>query len=806
MSSYLQDLRYAFRMLLKKPGFTCIALLAIALGIGTNTVVFSTVNALMLHPFNFSTQDRLVSLWEQNLELGVTRGSVAPGNFVDWQDQNHVFEQVVAFNKRHFNLTEGEQPERVSGAQVTANFFNSLDVRAEQGRTFSTEEEQEGHAQVALLKHGLWQRRFAGDPAIVGKTIRLDSKTYTVVGIMPDDFEFPLNSSEIWTPLAFDAKDKVDRASHYLEVMALLKPGVTKEQAQADLRGISGRVQEQFPEENGGRTAFVETLNASYTRGSRVYLTIMMGAVIFVLLIACANVANLLLVRASSRQKEMAVRMALGASRWRLIRQLLTESLVLAMVGGALGLLLSVWGIELLSHGMPPSFTQYIAGWKKLGVDAWVLGFTLVASVVTGVIFGLAPAFQATRVNLNETLKESSKSSSESLRRNRLRSVLVISEIALSLVLTIGAGLMVRSFIQMASADLGLNPQNVLTMELALPRVKYAEPQQRINFYQELLRRVEVVPGVEKVAAVNYIPMTRSSSSVRISIEGQPAPSVGKRPYADYRVVTPQFFEAIGTRLIQGRAFTEHDDTNAPHVVIINEALARRFIPGGDPIGKRLIIDDEAPLEIVGVAANLKNEDLDEEPETGIYVPFLQNPWYSMALAVRSKSDPAGLAPLIRHEVSALDGDQPIDNVRTMQEVVDESLSAKRLATIMFGCFAASALLLAAIGLYAVMSFTVAQRTHEIGIRMALGANPKQIQKMVVGQGLILIVVGLLIGIVGSLAMTRAMSQILYGVSPNDPLTFAGVSLLLSVTALLASYIPARKATKVDPMVALRYE
>ncbi|MGB9180418.1 MAG: ABC transporter permease, partial [Pyrinomonadaceae bacterium] len=792
MGTLLQDLRYAFRMLAKKPGFTAIAVLAIALGIGTNTTIFSTVNALLLRPFNFSTQDRLTMLWEQNLEIGNVRGSVSPGNYTDWRNQSHVFEETVALNQHHFNLTEGETPERVAGAQVTPNFFKALDVKSEMGRTFSAEEGEKGREQVVLLKHSLWQRRFAGDKEIVGKSVRLDGKPYTVVGVMPDDFEFPLNSSEIWVPLAFDPKEQVDRNNNYLQVMGLLKPGVTLGQAQSELRAIAERNQQQYPESDAGKTAFVETLNASYTRGSRVYLTVMMGAVAFVLLIACANVANLLLVRAASRQKEMAVRMALGASRWRLIRQLLTESLLLALVGGAFGLLLSVWGVEFISKGMPSSFTQYIAGWKKLGVDWWVLGFTLLASIVTGLIFGLAPALQATRMNLNETLKESSKSSSESLRRNRLRSLLVISEVALSLVLSIGAGLMVKSFMNLLHTDLGVNPHNVLTMELALPRIKYKEDKERINFYQELLRRVETLPAVQKVAAVNYVPMNRGgSTSSDFRIEGQPAPPGGKRPYADYRVITPQYFEAIGTNVLQGRAFTERDDKNAQSVVIINDTLARKFFPRGDAVGKRLIISDEdGPLEIVGVAASTKDEDLDEEPELGVYVPFMQNPWGSMALVVRTNSEPTLVTSAIRNEVTTLDKDQPIYNVRTMEEVVDESLSPKRLAMIMFAFFAFVAMFLSAIGLYAVMSYTVAQRTHEIGIRMALGASQKQILKLVVGQGFILIAIGLALGLAGAFAMTRAMSAILYQVSSTDPLTFVGVSLLLTAAAFLACYIP----------------
>ncbi|HEX8144505.1 MAG TPA: ABC transporter permease [Pyrinomonadaceae bacterium] len=807
MGTIWQDLRYGFRMLRKNPGFTLVAVLAIALGIGANTTMFSAVNALLLHPFSFPNQERLVMLWERVPDTGVRRASVSPGNFADWRDGNTVFDGMAAFSQRAFNLTDGEQPERVSGARVSANFFAVLGEKAARGRTFSDEEGQPGHEQVALVKQSLWERRYGSDPHLVGKQIMLDGKSYTVIGILPTAFKFPLNGSELWVPLAFDAKEQNQRESHYLSVVGLLKPGATRAQAQSEIEAIAQRAQQQYPETNGGRTAFVESMNDTYTRGSRIYLQVLMGSVVFVLLIACANVANLLLVRSTSRQKEIAVRMALGGSRLRLIRQLLTESVLLAAMGGGLGLLFSVWGNEFLKGGIPPGFTQFIPGWENLHLDTSVLVFTLIMTLLTGAVFGLAPALQATKLNLNEALKESGKGTSSGASRNRLRSLLVVSEVALSLILLVGAGLMIRSFVHLISSNLGINPNNVLTMELSIPRLKYPEEQHRINFYQELVGRIRNLPGVEQAAAVNYVPMGRSSSSADFHVEGPPAPPKGKEPFADYQVVTPQYFEAMGTPIRQGRAFTEQDKKDAPLVVIINERLARRYFPAGDALGHRLVFNEkEGPLEIVGVAADVKNEDLDDEANMTVYRPFLQEPWGSMAVIVRTSSDPVQLASTVRSEVRAIDQEQPVYNIRTMQQVIEESVSPKRLATLLLTFFAFGALLLAAIGIYAVMAYSVTSRTHEIGIRMALGAQPRDILRLIVRQGLILTGIGVGLGLLGAFAMTRAMTEMLNGVQATDPLTFGAISLLLSVVALLACYLPARRATKVDPMIALRYE
>jgi putative ABC transport system permease protein len=807
MSTFMQDIRYGLRTMMKTPGFTIIAIIAIALSIGANTMIFSCVNALLLRPFSFGNLDRLMMVWESNPQAGFTRGSVSAANFTDWRDQNQVFEQMAAFSDRSFNLTDGDKPERVEGTLVTPGFFEALDTKAQVGRTFLKEEGETGREQVMVIKHSYWERRFNSDPQVVGRQITLNGLAYTIVGVMPPGFDFPQGGAQLWIPLAFDAKQQNLRGNHYLKVLGLLKPGVTLEQAQAEMKTIASRQEQQYPETNAGRSTYLETLAASYSRGSRQYLIVLMGAVAFVLLIACANVANLLLARGAARQKEIAIRMALGASRVRLIRQLLTESLLISLAGGAIGLLLSVWGIEFISQGIPPNFTKYIPGWQKLGLDSTVFMFTLGLSILTGIVFGLVPAFQATKTNLNESLKEGGRTSGGGMGRSRMRSLLVVSEMALSLVLLIGAALMIRSFIELVKVDPGFKATNVLTMEMGLTRSKYPEESQRINFYTQLLQRLEGLPGAQKVGAINYLPVSGNSSSSSFTIEGRPEPEKGKEPLADYRVVTTQLFDALGIPLTKGRSFTEQDTKDSPRAIIINETLARRYFAGEDPVGRRLSFSkEEKPWEIVGVAGDLSESDLEDEKEPGVYVPYLQDPWWTMNLAIRTSNDPLLLATAVQKEILAVDKDQPVYNIRTMEQVLNERIAPKRLAMVMLAFFALVALVLASVGLYAVISYSVMQRTHEIGIRMALGAQGSDILKMVVGQGLILTLTGTALGLLGAFAMTRAMSQILYGVTATDPLTFAGVTLLLSLVAFLASYIPARRATKVDPMIALRYE
>jgi putative ABC transport system permease protein len=809
MTTLLRDLSFAARMLWKTPGFTAVAVLAVALGVGANTTMFSCVNALLLRPFSYETTDRVVMAWERGVGETNTRDSVAPGNYLDWRDQTKVFEELAAYGSQHFSLNDGDQPERVPGARVTPNLFRVLGARAERGRTFSDDEARAGSEQVVILKHGLWQRRFGSDPDIVGKSIRVDGKPHTVVGVMPAEFEFPLGFNEVWTPLVIDPKDEGSRFNHYLQVAGLLRPGATVAQADAEVRAVAERARELYPDSNGGRTAFAETLTAAFTRGARPYLIVLLGAVGFVLLIACANVANLLLVRATSRQRELAVRAALGASRWRLIRQLLTESVLLALLGGAAGLLFSVWGLDLMAKGIPPTFTKYIPGWKNMRVDSTVLLFTLGASLLTGIVFGIVPAVQATRASLNESLKEGGqKGAAGGLRRNRMRSLLVVAEVALSLVLLAGAGVMAHSFVAMLSADLGLRPEGVLTMQMSLPREGYEQNQRRIDFFEQLVARARALPGVKSAAVINFVPMSRDgTTSSNFRIDGQPEPPKGHKPYANFLVVSPGYFETAGVQIRSGRGFTAADDERAPRVCVVNESLARRYFPAGDAVGRRLVVDEEHPWEIVGVAADVKNEDLDERAELEFYRPLRQDPWRTMALVARGEgADAAALAPGLRGEVRALDSGLPVYNVRTLPEIVDEAVSPKRLAMLMMVFFAVGALLLAAVGLYSVMSYAVAQRTHEIGIRMALGAQARDILRLVLGQGLVLTLVGLGLGLAGALGLTRVMSSILYGVSATDPLVLAGVAVVLALAALLACYLPARRATRVDPMVALRYE
>jgi putative ABC transport system permease protein len=793
-------------MLLKSPAFTLVAVVTIALGIGANTTIFSAINAVVLAPFSYPNQDRLVILWERNLEVGIYRGSVAPANFFDWRDQNQTFEQLAAISQNYFDLTDGDQPERFAGYAVSPSFFDMIGVKAAIGRTFRPEEDQPGRNQVVVLKHSLWKNRFGGDASLIDQTITLNNKVFTVIGVMPEDFNYPFNGGEMWAPITLGPKEQTDRASQYLQVLGLLKPGATVEQAAEDINSIALRAGQIYPESNRGRTVHVISMTKDAVRGANMYSPILMASVGFVLLIACANVANLLLVRATTRQKEVAIRLALGAGRVRMIRQLLTESLLLAMLGGGLGLLLSLWGIGALAKAIPENFSKFIPGWQHLGIDKTTLVFTLAVSLVTGLIFGLVPALQATKMNFNEALKEGGKGTSGSGSHNRARNVMVISEIALSLILLIGAGLMIRSFVEVLRSDFGVNPTNVLSMQVSLPAERYAPSQQRINFFDQLISRVSALPGVSRVGAVGILPMSGNNSGRSVASAGQSVFSKEKQPITSYNTATPGYFEAVGTELLRGRGFTEADRADTRLVALVNEAFVSRFFADQDPIGQQLKLDGEKPLEIIGVVANIMNDDMDSKAEPNMYVPYAQNSWRSMFLVIRATDDPARLASAVRSEVSAIDKTPPVFNVKTLEQSIDERISPKRLATFLIGFFAIIALLLAAVGLYAVMSYAVTQRTHEIGIRMALGAQAGDIFKLVVGQGFMLTAIGLTLGLAGAFLMTRAMAQILYNVTASDPLTFIGVSLLLAAVALFACYIPARKATKVDPMVALRYE
>jgi putative ABC transport system permease protein len=806
MDTILKDVRYGARMMLRNPGFTAVALLAITLGIGANTTTFSAIDATLFHPFDFPNQQRLVMLWERVFEHGFSRGSVSPANALDWKEQNQTFEQLAVINQRYFDLAENDEPERFFGYFVSASFFDILGAHALYGRTFVADEGQAGKDQVVVLKHNLWQRRFAADPNIINQTIRLNGKSFTVIGVMPADFNYPFNGGELWAPLVFDPKASTNRGSHFLQVIGLLKPGVTIEQAGEDLGAIAARAAVEFPETNAGRGVNIVSLTEDATRGSRMYAPVMLAAIGFVLLIACANVANLLLVRGSSRQKEIAIRLAMGASRGRLVRQLLTESILLSLVGGLLGLLLSIWGLKSLSRSIPDDFSRFIPGWHNLTLNRTTFMFTLVVSVATGLLVGLMPALQSTRTDFNEALKDGGKGTSGKASRNRARSALVVAEIALSLVLLIGAGLMIRSFVEMLSSDFGVNPTNVLTMDVSLPGEKYDKVDPRTDFYNQLLSRVAALPGVTHVGGVGNLPMGGSNSSGAFEQIGQTIYQQGKQPHVLFTPITPGYLEAIGTRLVRGRDLNEQDRKDTPLVALVNEKFTREFLGGSDPIGQQFKQAGSPLVSIVGVTADVMNGDFEDRRDPQIYVPYAQESWRSMSLVIRSDSEPAKLTSAVRGEVSRLDKTLPVFNVKPMERVIGERMSPKRLATAMMAIFAVLALALAGVGIYAVMSYSVSQRSHEIGIRRALGAQPADIFKLIFRQGLILTSMGLAIGLLGAIATTRAMSQLLYGVTTTDPATYIGISLLLGLVAMLACYVPTRKAIRVDPMIALRYE
>ncbi|HSK63342.1 MAG TPA: ABC transporter permease, partial [Pyrinomonadaceae bacterium] len=725
---------------------------------------------------------------------------------LDWQAQNQSFEQLALYSWWSTNLTGLDSPEQISGMAVTANFFDALGVKPTMGRNFSAEENQPDKDNVVILTHSLWQRRFGADPNILGKTITLDSVACTIIGVMPEKFSYPANA-EIYSPIRMSARRMAARQYHAYYVVGRLKPGVSITSAQADIDNITVRLEQQYPETNTGSRATVFAIVADTVRKYETGLWMGMFAVGFVLLIACANVANLMLARATGRQKEIALRAALGASRWRIIRQLLIESSIVALFGGALGILVAVWGIDALRAANPGDAAKFAPGWHQLGINLTVLVFTIALSLLSGLLFGLAPALQVSKPNLNDALKEGMRQSSG--HSHWLRSSLVVAEVALSLVLLAGAGLFFRSFVTLFKTDPGFNPENVLTMQLILPPAKYTDEPQRSAFYADLVQRVKGKQGVQSAAAVNYLPLGGSNSSDAYLVEGAPEPPPGEENIARYRVCTPDYFTTMQIPLLRGRAFTEHDKAGALPVVIVNETLARKHWPGQDAVGKRMRIQaplDRAPWkEVVGVIKDVKHDlTIDVTPE--FYLPLAQDGWNSMVIVARTTVDPASLAGSIRQDVWAIDKDQPVFDVRTMQEVRSLSVGLQQFNSLMIGIFAAVALLLASIGIYGVMAFAVTQRTREIGIRMALGARKTDVLKMVVVNGMKLAFLGLAIGLVASWVLTRFISSLLFGVEATDPLTFSAVSLCLLAAALLACYLPARRATKVDPLEALRYE
>ncbi len=812
MGTLWQDLRYGVRMLAKKPGFTAIAVLTLALGTGANTAIFSVVNTVLLRPLPFEHPEQLVTPWG-NRDKGEQQRVVSYPDFVDWRDQTRTLEQVAAYNLVATHLRGEGEPELLSGAAVSADLFPLLGVRLALGRAFTRDEDQPGSAPVIILGYGVWQRRFGSDPNIIGKEVILGNRGATVLGVLPAGFRFPVQATktDFLQPLAPVMGERVKRRSSYsMRVVARLKPGVTLEQAQAEMRTIAQRLEQQYPDENYRLGVDLVPLHEDIVGSTRPALLMLLSAVGFVLLIACANVANLLLARAAARRKETAIRAALGASRACILRQLLTESLLLSLLGGTLGLLLALWGVDLLVAVSPRDIPRL----QDVALDARVLGFATLISIMTGIIFGLAPALQASKTDLNEVLKEGSRGSTEGIRRNRVRSLLIVCEVALSVLVLIGAGLLVKSFLRLREVNPGFDPRHVLTTSLSLGVARYPQGEQQRDFFQKILQRIRALPGIESAGVINPLPFGGSSSSNTFTIEGRPPLDPGETPHSYYRAISPDYFRTMGIPLLKGRAFTERDVKDQPPVLIINETLARRFFAGEDPLGKRIIIGfdpidnpNSPPREIVGVVGDVRHAGLDVKSGAEYYVPYLQAPERNMDLVVRATpGSPPSTAASIRSAIREVDKDQYIPDIQPMEQLLAESVARRRFSMLLTGLFAALALTLAAVGIYGVISYSVTQRTHEIGVRIALGARTQDVLRLVVGQGMILTSIGVAVGVAVALVVTRVMVSLLYGVSATDPTTFAGISLLLTMVALVACYIPARRATKVDPMVALRYE
>ena len=802
MDTIIKDIRYGLRSLLKRPGFTAIALVALALGIGANTAIFSLVNAVILQSLPYPDPDRLISVFGTRNRS--TQGSVGPTDFLDYRSQNKTFEQFAASGSMMLpkNLTGSGEPERLNTSAITGNYFDTFGVRPALGRGFSLENEKTGQDHVTVLSHAFWQTRFGGDPNIVNKTIILDGKIYEVLGVMPAEVVLP-QPAQLWVPLNFEADPEMKmRNARFLLGIGRLKEGVTLAQAQADIDLIAAQLEQQYPDSNTGWSLRLIPLREVLVGGSRTMLFILFGAVGFVLLIACANVANLLLVRAAARQKEIAVRTALGASRLRIIRQMITESLLLAIFGGALGALLAVAGVKVLVSLSEDSIPRT----ANVKIDATVLAFTLLISLATGLLFGLAPAFRAMKENLVDALKDGMRGGSEATLKNRTRSLLVVFESAIAVMLLIGAGLLIRSFLALTNVDPGFDPNNVLTMRVDLPLQKYNTPEKTSNFFGQLEPRIAGLPGVEAVGFVTNLPLSGQSNDMPFIVEGRPADAANKA-FVDFRRVNQNYLSAMRIPLRRGRNFTEQEVRQSDRAIIVSQAFVDSVFPNEDALGKRVIIwsgTKDEPYEIIGIVGDIRHGSLQGEPSATMYVPTREAG--RVTLVIRTQGDPLSLVGGVRKEVNALDPDQPIAAIRPMTEWVAMSAAGARYRTTLLGLFALLAMILAATGIYGVMSYSVAQRTQEIGVRMALGARQIDVLKLVVKQGMILALIGVVVGLAGALALTRVMSSLLFGVTERDPITFGVVAALLIVVAFIACFIPAHRATKVDPLVALRYE
>jgi len=804
MENLFKDIRYGVRSFLKRPGFLVIALSTLALGIGATTAMFTVVNSVLLRPLQFSEPEQIVMLEGTNLSKGITQSNMSVPDIIDWQQQSKSFEQIAPFVTGGTFLSTGDETERAKAAFiVSADFFPLFRTNPIQGRWIVADDLQQGRDSVAVLSYALWQRRFGGAANVINSKVTLSGEATTIVGVMPAGFEYP-DDTEIWIAMPLDPAEQ-PRDNRWINVIGRLKPGVSLDAVKSELDTINQRLAQNYPVTNTGWTVKITELRERLVGKLRTSLMILLGAVALVLLIACANVANLLLARAAHRQKEIAVRTALGASRGRVVRQLLTESVMLSVVSGAIGLGLSIWLVKLLIAISPADSPRL----DEITIDMRVFVFAFGVTILAGLLFGLVPALQTSRPDLNETLKESGRQGAASGRRNRVGGFLIVSEIAISFILLTSAGLLIKSFINLRRLDLGFSPDNVLALRVALPPGKYASGEPRAQMFRQIVDQVKTTPGVQSAGAILSLPLGGDTFNVGRSLirEGRPM-EPAEATSAQYLPITPDYFQTLQIPLKAGRLFNDQDNLQSTKVVIVNEKLAREVFPGEDPIGKRFSIwrDEKFPREVVGVVANTKQA-FDEEPGTQMYVPYAQDAnWGSLSLLVRTTGEPTALANSVREAIRSVDKATPTYNLRTLNDVVSVSAAPRRLPMMLLSSFAAVAMLLAMLGIYGVTSYYVNQRTHEIGVRMALGARMTQILRLVLKQGMVLVVFGVLIGGVGSWFATRLLSSLLYEVSVTDSVTFVGVAVLLTIVALLACYIPARRATKVDPMIALRYE
>ena len=803
MQGFLGDLRYAGRMISKKPAFTAVIVITLALGIGANTAVFSVVYSLVLRPLPYPNADRLAVLWETNQEEGQTEGFVSYPNFTDWRDQNRVFEETAALCSRSFTLHGIEGPERVRGARVSPEFFSVLGAAPAFGRLFRTEDEQSENPYVAVVSEGLWRRQFGGDPTLLGRTLTLNGTAFTVIGILPAGFEFPLwiSKAEVWTLASLEEMFRDNRRAHGFRVVARLRPNATWDQTQAEMTSIANELERQYPNSNAGRGVNVIPLHEQVVRNARPALLILLGAVCLVLLIACANVANLLLVRGSVRGQELAIRAAIGAGRARLVRQLLTESLILSLLGGGLGILIAFWSMDALTALLPSDLPRV----REISLNGVVLVFAIVISLGAGLVFGLAPALHATRFRLPVFLKDGWRSTAAA-GRHRLRRVLIVSEVAMALVLLVGAGLLIRSFQKLMNVELGFDPGQMLTFHLSVPGESISG-RERAALYGQILQRLEAIPSVQSAAAATVFPHTDSGIGLVLEVVGHE--EFGK-PCVLYDAVSPDYFRTMRIPLLTGRTFSPSDTRGSAGVMLVNAAAARHF-PNGDPLGYRLVpsarFDEDEPesFEVVGVVGDVR-QSLYDDPEPHVYVPVQQQAWDSSAFALRTEAVPTSLIQTVRNEVAAVTQSEVPYAFRTMEQYLSSSVAQRRFVMLVLGLFAATALALALIGIYGVLSYIAAQRTHEFGIRVALGARQRDVLLLVLKEGVTLAAIGVAVGLAGGLASTRLLASLLYRTEVADPLVFASVSLLLFCVAVLACYYPARRATRIDPMTALRCE